>query len=98
MELRVELKTRADDEAITIFGRNLEQLLLSSPAGEKRVVGLEVLSIRPPATLSAVPKGAICAVTLSNMFWRSVIIMSRWVVRRKQAVVSAPAAYALASE
>jgi len=41
VELRVELKTRADDEAITIFGRNLEQLLLSSPAGEKRVVGLD---------------------------------------------------------
>ena len=41
VELRIELKTRADDEAITIFGRNLEQLLLASPAGEKRVVGLD---------------------------------------------------------
>ncbi len=41
VELRVELKTRADDEAITIFGRNLEQLLLSAPAGEKRVLGLD---------------------------------------------------------
>lgn len=41
VELRVELKTRADDEAITVFGRNLEQLLLSAPAGEKRVVGLD---------------------------------------------------------
>ncbi|MBL0171602.1 MAG: RNA-binding transcriptional accessory protein [Gemmatimonadaceae bacterium] len=41
VELRVELKTRADEEAITIFGRNLEQLLLSPPAGEKRVVGLD---------------------------------------------------------
>lgn len=41
VELRVELKTRADDEAITVFGRNLEQLLLSSPAGEKRVLGLD---------------------------------------------------------
>jgi len=40
-ELRLELKTRADDEAITIFGRNLEQLLLASPAGEKRVLGLD---------------------------------------------------------
>ncbi|MGV3709893.1 MAG: Tex family protein [Gemmatimonas sp.] len=41
VELRVELKTRADDEAILIFGRNLEQLLLASPAGEKRVIGLD---------------------------------------------------------
>ena len=41
VELRVELKTRADEEAITIFGRNLEQLLLAPPAGEKRVVGLD---------------------------------------------------------
>ena len=41
VEIRVELKTRADDEAIVIFGRNLEQLLLSAPAGEKRVIGLD---------------------------------------------------------
>ncbi len=41
VELRMELKTRADDEAITIFGRNLEQLLLAPPAGERRVVGLD---------------------------------------------------------
>lgn len=41
VELRVELKTRADDDAIVIFGRNLEQLLLSSPAGEKRVIGFD---------------------------------------------------------
>lgn len=41
VELRLELKTRADDEAISIFGRNLEQLLLASPAGEKRVAGLD---------------------------------------------------------
>ncbi|MEO6447401.1 MAG: Tex family protein [Gemmatimonadaceae bacterium] len=41
VELRVELKSRADDEAITIFGRNLEQLLLASPAGELRVIGLD---------------------------------------------------------
>lgn len=41
VELRVELKTRADDEAITIFGRNLEQLLLAPPAGEQRVIGLD---------------------------------------------------------
>ncbi len=40
-ELRLELKNRADEEAITIFGRNLEQLLLASPAGEKRVIGLD---------------------------------------------------------
>lgn len=41
VELRLELKSRADDEAITIFGRNLEQLLLASPAGEQRVIGLD---------------------------------------------------------
>ncbi len=41
VELRLELKTRADAEAIIIFGRNLEQLLLSAPAGEKSVLGLD---------------------------------------------------------
>ncbi len=41
VELRVELKTRADEEAIAIFGRNLEQLLLAPPAGERVVLGLD---------------------------------------------------------
>jgi uncharacterized protein len=41
VELRMELKTRADEDAIAIFGRNLEQLLLASPAGEKIVLGLD---------------------------------------------------------
>jgi protein Tex len=31
VELRMELKTRADEEAIGIFGQNLEGLLLSRP-------------------------------------------------------------------
>lgn len=41
VELRVELKNRADEEAIAIFGKNLEQLLLAPPAGEKIVLGLD---------------------------------------------------------
>jgi protein Tex len=41
VDLRLEMKTRADEEAITIFGRNLEQLLLAPPAGERVVIGLD---------------------------------------------------------
>jgi uncharacterized protein len=41
VDLRLELKTRADEEAIAIFGRGLEQLLLASPAGEQVVIGLD---------------------------------------------------------
>jgi len=41
LDLRLELKTRADEEAIAIFGQNLEQLLLASPAGERLVIGLD---------------------------------------------------------
>ncbi|HEX6559274.1 MAG TPA: helix-hairpin-helix domain-containing protein, partial [Longimicrobiales bacterium] len=41
VELRLELKTRADEDAIGIFGANLEQLLLGSPAGERVVAGLD---------------------------------------------------------
>jgi uncharacterized protein len=41
VELRLELKTRADAEAIAIFGMNLEQLLLQAPAGERGVIGLD---------------------------------------------------------
>jgi protein Tex len=41
VELRLELKQRADEDAITIFGSNLEQLLLSAPAGDRVVLGLD---------------------------------------------------------
>jgi protein Tex len=41
VELRLELKTRADEDAIVIFGANLEQLLLGAPAGERVVLGLD---------------------------------------------------------
>jgi len=40
-ELRVATKQRADEEAIRIFAENLRQLLLASPLGEKRVLGLD---------------------------------------------------------
>jgi uncharacterized protein len=40
-ELNLELKQKADEDAITIFGSNLEQLLLGAPAGEKVVLGLD---------------------------------------------------------
>ena len=41
VELRLELKARADEEAIAIFGMNLEQLLLAPPAGSRAVIGLD---------------------------------------------------------
>src|SRR5215204_4895114 len=41
LDLRLELKSRADEEAIVIFGQNLEQLLLASPAGERMTIGLD---------------------------------------------------------
>ena len=41
VEIRLELKTRADEEAIKIFGQNLEQLLLAAPAGDRPVIGLD---------------------------------------------------------
>ena len=41
VELRLELKQTADEDAIRIFGMNLEQLLLGAPAGERIVLGLD---------------------------------------------------------
>ncbi|HEX2076094.1 MAG TPA: Tex family protein [Longimicrobium sp.] len=41
VEVRMELKTRADEEAIAIFGRNLEALLLQPPAGGRVVLGID---------------------------------------------------------
>ncbi|WP_242133932.1 Tex family protein [Aestuariivivens marinum] len=34
-------KTKADDEAIAVFAKNLKQLLLGSPLGEKRVLAID---------------------------------------------------------
>jgi protein Tex len=40
-ELRVASKERADREAIAVFADNLRQLLLASPLGAKRVMGVD---------------------------------------------------------
>ncbi len=40
-ELRLEAKERADNEAIRVFSDNLRQLLLASPLGAKRVLGID---------------------------------------------------------
>ena len=40
-DLQLELKNRADEEAIRVFGANLEQLLLAAPAGGRVVLGLD---------------------------------------------------------
>lgn len=41
LEVMQELKQRADEEAIAVFSGNLKNLLLSSPAGNKVVLGLD---------------------------------------------------------
>jgi uncharacterized protein len=41
VELRLESKERADEAAIAVFARNLRNLLLASPAGGKRVLGID---------------------------------------------------------
>jgi uncharacterized protein len=40
-EVRLELKTSADNEAIKVFRNNMENLLLSPPAGQLAVLGLD---------------------------------------------------------
>lgn len=40
-EIRLELKRRAEAEAIAVFAQNLRQVLLSPPAGERRVLGID---------------------------------------------------------
>lgn len=40
-EFRLALKTRSDEEAITVFAENLRQLLLSAPLGGKRVLAID---------------------------------------------------------
>ncbi|MDR3012755.1 MAG: RNA-binding transcriptional accessory protein [Chitinispirillales bacterium] len=40
-EIRKEMRDRADDEAIKVFGENLEALLLAAPAGRKSIIGVD---------------------------------------------------------
>jgi protein Tex len=41
VDIRGEMKKKADDEAIAVFAKNLENLLLTSPAGSLRVLGVD---------------------------------------------------------
>ncbi len=41
VELRLEAKKRADEEAISVFAKNLRNLLLAPPAGSLRTLGID---------------------------------------------------------
>ncbi len=41
LELKMRLREAAEDEAIKVFGRNLKDLLLAAPAGNKGIIGLD---------------------------------------------------------
>ena len=41
VDLMMELRERAEDEAIRVFGRNLKDLLLAAPAGGRATMGLD---------------------------------------------------------
>jgi len=53
VELRLEAKHRADEEAIKVFARNLGNLLLAPPAGALRVLGIDP-GVRTGAKLAVV--------------------------------------------
>jgi len=53
VELRLQAKDLADDAAITVFARNLRNLLLAPPAGGKRVLGIDP-GLRTGSKLAAV--------------------------------------------
>ncbi|WP_227493503.1 Tex family protein [Paracoccus kondratievae] len=53
IDLLTELRTRAHAEAIRVFGRNLKDLLLASPAGPRPTIGLDP-GIRTGVKLAAV--------------------------------------------
>ncbi|MFT5233390.1 MAG: hypothetical protein ACI9UK_001507 [Candidatus Krumholzibacteriia bacterium] len=40
-EIRLEMKRRADEEAIGVFAENLRELLLAAPLGRKRMIALD---------------------------------------------------------
>ena len=40
-EIRLEMKKKADQEAISVFAENLKQLLMAAPMGQKRVMAVD---------------------------------------------------------
>ncbi len=40
-EVRLQTKKKADEEAIKVFSKNMRELLLSAPLGQKRVLGVD---------------------------------------------------------
>lgn len=53
VELRLQAKKAADDEAIRVFAENLRNLLLAAPAGSRRVLGVDP-GLRTGSKLAAV--------------------------------------------
>jgi protein Tex len=53
VELRLQAKDQADEAAITVFAKNLKNLLLAPPAGGKRVLGIDP-GLRTGSKLAAV--------------------------------------------
>jgi protein Tex len=53
VELRLQAKQNADEEAIRIFAENLRHLLLAAPAGSRRVLGVDP-GLRTGSKLAAV--------------------------------------------
>jgi len=53
VELRLQAKKGADDEAIRVFAENLRHLLLAPPAGSRRVLGIDP-GLRTGSKLAAV--------------------------------------------
>jgi uncharacterized protein len=64
VELRMELRSRAEAEAIRIFGTNLEGLLLAPPAGGRATLGIDP-GYRTGCKMAVVsPTGAVLATGL----------------------------------
>ncbi len=53
LDLRLQAKKAADDEAIRVFAENLRNLLLAAPAGSRRVLGVDP-GLRTGSKLAAV--------------------------------------------
>ena len=68
-EFRMALKTKADEEAITVFAENLRQLLLSSPLGSKRILAIDP-GYAPVAKLFVWMNRAICKKQILFLFMK----------------------------
>ncbi|OOZ39975.1 RNA-binding transcriptional accessory protein [Solemya pervernicosa gill symbiont] len=94
LELMMQLKEQAEEEAIRVFGENLRDLLLAAPAGPRATIGLDpglrtgVKVVVVDATGKLVDSATIYPHVPKNQWDQSIDILAKLAAKHKAELVS----------